>query len=1062
MNSVADGQPIPFDLQRTNDDTHDQQFAATSALNVGDSTPSRTPTTDTISTNPTNGELQTSTMPSADEVAICGSGTVSPEDAEGIRVAAQEDKDEPEIGPQPAMQEHIKEGGEAASLDHVASQMELLEHNTDAMIATNGVVVEDVQEWMPDADCELKRVKVYELVGSRWEDQGTAFCFGQFSEDTSEALLIARSEKNYNDVVLSTTIRSNDVYQRQQDNISSSPLIGSELSVTAASIYQSGALPQPRIGIIGEIERAIKNLARPQQMRERICEHIVHEDYIKQLIEVHTTAEDLEDLENLHALCSLMQTILMLNDHSMYEHILDDDLFFGVVGMLEYDPDFPDHKANYREFLNQQSHFHQPIPIRDFLKDVVLARALDDSTFNVLNSCIIFNQIDIIQHVQQDPDFLSDVVSLFIDGTLVSNSKKSAQSCPGAQQQGHLPPNQIIISLNGSHDDQMDVDPKPEERAFSNAATRQYYQTHYSWSPPDNMSEAEINLRREVIILIQQLCMMGKSVQLPARMALFRTLVERGILFAVQWALSLSEKEEANKSMISAAGEVLSTLLDHDLNGVRNHCMRHVDAILTERAAGKKGADKAESLLELLCKMMATSRDLAIQSQVGDALKAWLEVPPFNEHPAGGEAAGPPRPSLRKDGDVGERFIDYFYKNCVHTLFRPLLNLTEWKNVQGPLLPLFREEATRFTYLADLLHLFVAQHQFQSHLFVISTNILSRVASLLKAKDKHLRHDLIKFCMIHHEAEIRQLAKTPLGSQRFELFIQRYEINCEPPPPPSQGGPSERTVDPRAWAGPSRGMLDAEEEDYFNADDDDDANVISVNLQWQQQKPNTLLSSVPISGIKRKRRPGISAGTAGSVGKPGPLKPPQLRSPGLGSLLDYDDDDEESQEGESKDDTPTEVAIPPTPHLSAASLPKKQEPKPSQAEEDDDDDSQFFESLKSGPRSQSPAPPSGRNTLAPLRLGEKRRRNEDEDELLERLRKSKKLDAGPGSKDSGQVAVGANRGKPGDDPLKKIKVKLGPTGLSLALGKQPTPTENKDKATSPTESTPPTKDGDTG
>ena len=25
----------------------------------------------------------------------------------------------------------------------------------------------------------------------------------------------------------------------------------------------------------------------------------------------------------------------MLNDHSMYEHIIEDDLFFGVVGMLE-------------------------------------------------------------------------------------------------------------------------------------------------------------------------------------------------------------------------------------------------------------------------------------------------------------------------------------------------------------------------------------------------------------------------------------------------------------------------------------------------------------------------------------------------------------------------------------------------------------------------------------------------------------------------------------------------------------------------------------------------------
>ena len=79
-----------------------------------------------------------------------------------------------------------------------------------------------------------------------------------------------------------------------------------------------------------------------------------HQDYLKSLIEVMNTAEDLESLENLHALCSIMQTIreyyralpltqmliddiysVMLNDHTMYEHILEDDIFFGVVGMLE-------------------------------------------------------------------------------------------------------------------------------------------------------------------------------------------------------------------------------------------------------------------------------------------------------------------------------------------------------------------------------------------------------------------------------------------------------------------------------------------------------------------------------------------------------------------------------------------------------------------------------------------------------------------------------------------------------------------------------------------------------
>ena len=118
---------------------------------------------------------------------------------------------------------------------------------------------------------------------------------------------------------------------------------------------------------------------------------------------------------------------------------------------------------------------------------------------------------------------------------------------------------------------------------------------------------------------------------------------------------------------------------------------------------------------------------------------------------------GPPRAPLRKEGDISERFIDYFYKQCISTLVKPLLELSEWRNVNGegiyalkwtvlmfffpdPVLPLFREEASRFTLLCDILHQCISQHNFHSHFFVISFNILSRVASLLKAKDKHLRH----------------------------------------------------------------------------------------------------------------------------------------------------------------------------------------------------------------------------------------------------------------------------------------------------------------------------------
>jgi protein phosphatase-4 regulatory subunit 3 len=143
---------------------------------------------------------------------------------------------------------------------------------------------------------------------------------------------------------------------------------------------------------------------------------------------------------------------VMLNDHNMYEHILEDDIFSGVVGMLEcasysffstslltnsltqMTPNSQPTKPTIANSSTGTSNFHQPIPIRDeanpkkihhtyrlqFMKDVVLARALDDSTFNVLNSCIIFNQIDIINHVQHDVGFLREVVGLYVDDDMLS------------------------------------------------------------------------------------------------------------------------------------------------------------------------------------------------------------------------------------------------------------------------------------------------------------------------------------------------------------------------------------------------------------------------------------------------------------------------------------------------------------------------------------------------------------------------------------------------------------------------------------------------------------------
>lgn len=103
------------------------------------------------------------------------------------------------------------------------------------------------------------------------------------------------------------------------------------------------------------------------------------------------------------------------------------------------DPDFPSHKANHRQFLSDKSKFKEVVPIKDpeikkkihstyrlqYLKDVVLARILDDPTFSVLNSLIFFNQVDILQHLQSNQAFLKELFSIFHSEDSEPSKKKN-------------------------------------------------------------------------------------------------------------------------------------------------------------------------------------------------------------------------------------------------------------------------------------------------------------------------------------------------------------------------------------------------------------------------------------------------------------------------------------------------------------------------------------------------------------------------------------------------------------------------------------------------------------
>lgn len=261
---------------------------------------------------------------------------------------------------------------------------------------------------------------------------------------------------------------------------------------------------------------------------------------------------------------------MLFNDNGIFDYILQDDVFLGMLGMLECeyglsarmlifqdDPDFPSLKASYRQFFQDTAKFRQVVEIKEnkirskihqtfrllYLKDVVLARVLDDPTFGILNSFVFYNQVDIINHIQNNDPLLIELFDGFRD-----------------------------VSLD------VDGDQLLDER------------------------------KCDVVLFLHQLMIMGKGIQLPGRLALYRALMDRGLLFVCEWAF---RRPEAH--LLHAGAEILTLAVEHDVNAVRMHVLREHEA-------------KRRTLVIEINNLASTTKNLGLLSQMSDILRTLLET----------------------------------------------------------------------------------------------------------------------------------------------------------------------------------------------------------------------------------------------------------------------------------------------------------------------------------------------------------------------------------------------------------------------------------------------------
>jgi len=334
---------------------------------------------------------------------------------------------------------------------------------------------------VPHHTTDKKRVKVYELRNNDWFDRGTGFCTAQFvpvqENQPKEPRVIVESEDHPDRLLLETKIVKDDGFQKQQDTL----IVWTENNVDMALSFQEAegcamiwkfidgvqqtfhnvlggaddslsedltmdmststfTLPPADLAHLPDTENVMRQMSNTANGREILVKAIMEGDILQSLGNLVEMAEDLESLDDLFRLCNVTKTMLLLNDTAIIEKAVSDECVIGVVGALEYDPDFPKHKANHRQWLSNQPRFTEVVKIEDdtvrrkiqqtfrllYLKDVVLARILDDPTFSVLNSLIFFNQVDIINHIQTNGGFLNDLFSIFADPSAQHLRKKQA------------------------------------------------------------------------------------------------------------------------------------------------------------------------------------------------------------------------------------------------------------------------------------------------------------------------------------------------------------------------------------------------------------------------------------------------------------------------------------------------------------------------------------------------------------------------------------------------------------------------------------------------------------
>jgi protein phosphatase-4 regulatory subunit 3 len=316
----------------------------------------------------------------------------------------------------------------------------------------------------------MQRVKVYRLNDDgKWDDQGTGHVTIDYLERSEDLGLFVYDEED-NESILLHRISSDDIYRKQEDSIISwrDPEYATELALSfqepsgcsyiwdhicnvqrnmhfntlnnepfQSTNSELRELPAVELTTLPLILKTIVDSSISDQIR--VTELLSsNQEFFRKLTELFRMCEDLENMDCLHTIFKIVKGIILLNSPPILERIFKDEFIVDIIGALEYDPESTC-VQHHRKFLKDHVVFKEAIPIKDpnalakihqtyrvgYLKDVVLARVLDDATCATLNSIIHANNAFVIAMLKDDNTFIQELFARLKSSTTSQESKKN-------------------------------------------------------------------------------------------------------------------------------------------------------------------------------------------------------------------------------------------------------------------------------------------------------------------------------------------------------------------------------------------------------------------------------------------------------------------------------------------------------------------------------------------------------------------------------------------------------------------------------------------------------------